>query len=57
MSIEEALQAKEELLRVFADTANAFARNTGLTISGVSFETYTANSSGPRYVFDVTVTL
>lgn len=57
MSIEEAIQAKEELLRVFADTANAFARDTGLTISGVSFETYTSHSSGPRYVFDVTVTL
>lgn len=57
MSIEEAIQAKEELLRVFADTANAFARDTGLTISGMSFETYTSHSSGPRYVFDVTVTL
>lgn len=57
MSIEEAIQAKEELLRVFADAANAFVRNTGLTISEVSFNAYTSNSSGPRYVFDVTVTL
>ena len=57
MSIEEAIQAKEELLRVFADTANVFVRDTGLTITGVSFESYTSYSSGPRYVFDVTATL
>lgn len=57
MSIEEAIQAKEELLRTFADAANAFTRETGLTVTEIRFDSFSRCGSASRYVFDVIVTL
>jgi hypothetical protein len=57
MSIEEAIQAKEELLRAFSNSANAFSRATGLTIAEMKFTAVEQPNSVPRYIFDVTVIL
>lgn len=57
MTIEEAIQAKEQLLRTFADAANAFSRATGLTIAGMTFTALEQPNSAPRYVFDADVKL
>lgn len=57
MTIEEAIQAKEQLLRTFADAANAFSRATGLTIDSVTFTALPQHSGGARHVFDVHVRL
>lgn len=57
MSIEEAIQAKEELLRAFSNSANAFSRATGLAITEMKFTAVEQPNSVPRYIFDVTVIL
>lgn len=57
MTIEEAIQAKEQLLRTFADAANAFTRTTGLTIDSVTFTALPQHGGGARHVFDVHVRL
>jgi hypothetical protein len=57
MTIEEAIQAKEQLLRTFADAANAFTRTTGLTIDSVTFIALPQHGGSARHVFDVHVRL